>query len=215
MSNHADIKTLLKRPYMRTVVPQEDGSYHAEIVEFPGCMATGETAAQALEMLEGVAESWLAAVLDAGQQVPLPLENNDYSGKLVLRMPRGLHRKAALLAEREGVSLNQLITTCLAERVGSARPEASASVSRSGAEVVLAKLLEPESLRPHEDFWAHFSKAITGSVLTSTATSGQATFWNCKAARSVPEPKTWPAGVYVMEHGTSKGPIRLARESAN
>ena len=39
-------------------------------------------------------------------------------GKLVLRMSKGLHKRAAMSAEREGVSLNQFIVTCVAEQVG-------------------------------------------------------------------------------------------------
>ena len=34
-----------------------------------------------------------------------------------LRLPESLHRKARELAEQEGVSINQLVTTALAEKV--------------------------------------------------------------------------------------------------
>ena len=40
-----------------------------------------------------------------------------YSGRLLLRMPRALHAQLAQLAEREGVSLNQLIIGALARSV--------------------------------------------------------------------------------------------------
>src|SRR3954452_6797267 len=40
-----------------------------------------------------------------------------YSGRLLLRMPRALHAQLARLAEREGVSLNQLIIGTLARSV--------------------------------------------------------------------------------------------------
>jgi hypothetical protein len=45
---------ILKKPYARVVTPDEDGSYFAEIVEFPGCFAAGKTAPEALENLESV-----------------------------------------------------------------------------------------------------------------------------------------------------------------
>ncbi len=109
---------LLKKPYSRVVVPEPDGSFRAEIIEFPGCIATGDTAGGALSRLEVVAESWLESVLARGQAVPEPLEENGYSGKLMLRLPKGLHQRAALWAERESVSLNQFILTCVAEHVG-------------------------------------------------------------------------------------------------
>ena len=108
----------LSRPYTRTIVPQEDGTFHAEIIELPGCIATGSSAAEAYSELEEVAESWLSAALSANQAIPPALEANDFSGKIVLRMPRSLHRKASLTAERDGVSLNQFMVTCIAECVG-------------------------------------------------------------------------------------------------
>jgi predicted RNase H-like HicB family nuclease len=111
----------LKRPYGRTVVPEPDGTFRAEIIEFPGCIATGDTASEALANLEDVAASWLEATIAKGQRVPEPVENAPFSGKLVLRMPKSLHRKAAHLAAREGISLNQFIVTSVAEQVGGAR----------------------------------------------------------------------------------------------
>lgn len=118
-----DAREYLKKPYARMVTPDTDGSFFAEIVEFPGCFATGKTATEALENLEGVALDWVNVVFAQGQDVPEPMDSNDYSGKLVLRMTKGLHKRAALWAEREGVSLNQFINTCLAEAVGErARP---------------------------------------------------------------------------------------------
>jgi multisubunit Na+/H+ antiporter MnhC subunit len=40
------------------------------------------------------------------------------SGRLLLRMPAALHAELAQTAEREGVSLNQFITSALAGRIG-------------------------------------------------------------------------------------------------
>lgn len=101
---------ILKKPYGRTIVPEPDGTFRAEIVEFPGCIATGDTAAEALAKLEDVAESWLEAVLLKTQPIPEPIENIDgFSGKLVVRLPKSLHKKAAHMAARDGVSLNQFI----------------------------------------------------------------------------------------------------------
>lgn len=113
-----DVTEILKNPYARLVTPDSDGSFVAEIVEFPGCYATGKSAAEAFENLHGAAVDWINVAVAQGQDIPEPMANSDYSGKLVLRMTRGLHRRAALWADREGVSLNQFIVTCLAECVG-------------------------------------------------------------------------------------------------
>jgi antitoxin HicB len=113
-----DAHEILKKPYARMVMPDADGSFFSEIVEFPGCFASGKTAVDALQNLEGVAVDWINAALAQGQDIPAPMDSNEYSGKTVLRMTKGLHRRAALWAEREGTSLNQFINTCVAEAVG-------------------------------------------------------------------------------------------------
>ena len=108
----------LKRPYGRLVVPDSDGTFVAEIFEFPGCYAVGDTAADALTKLDDVVVDWIDAALAQGQEIPEPMENVEYSGKTVLRMSKGLHKRAAQCAEREGVSLNSFLVNCVAEQVG-------------------------------------------------------------------------------------------------
>lgn len=108
----------LKRPYGRIVVPESDGSFRAEIIEFPGCIAVGDTESKALSRLRDVAESWLESTIARKQRVPEPIESTGYSGKLVVRLPKSLHRKAAQQAARDGVSLNQFIVSSVAEQVG-------------------------------------------------------------------------------------------------
>jgi predicted RNase H-like HicB family nuclease len=110
----------LKRPYARVVVPESDGTFRGEIIEFPGCIATGLTEAEALANLRDAAESWLLAVVARGQTVPEPMESaGGFSGKTVARLGSDLHRRAAYMAAAEGVSLNQFIVSSVAERIGS------------------------------------------------------------------------------------------------
>jgi predicted RNase H-like HicB family nuclease len=114
---------ILKKPYARLAMPDEDGTFTAEIVEFPGCITSGPTMAEALANLEDVATDWIAAAIEQGQEIPEPMEAAGYSGKLVVRMAKSLHKRASLCAERDGVSLNQFIVNCIAEQVGlRARP---------------------------------------------------------------------------------------------
>jgi len=111
----------LKKPYGRLLVPEEEGGYRAEIIEFPGCFAEGDTAAEAAANLEDAAQSWLESTIARGQTVPEPMDELDYSGKLVVRLPKSLHRRAAYAANREGVSLNQFIVSSIAEQIGGYR----------------------------------------------------------------------------------------------
>jgi|HubBroStandDraft_1064217.scaffolds.fasta_scaffold290534_2 predicted RNase H-like HicB family nuclease len=112
----------LKKPYGRLLIPEEDdGGYRGEIIEFPGCFAEGETAAEAAANLEDAAYSWLESTIAKGQTIPQPMEELEYSGKLVVRLPKSLHRHAAFAANRDGVSLNQFIVSSIAEQVGAYR----------------------------------------------------------------------------------------------
>jgi len=111
----------LKEPYSRILIPEskEDGRYSAEILEFPGCYAQGSTPNEAFQNLEEAAKSWISTCLGSGQEIPPPATNHGYSGKFALRLPRSLHRKAAQLAHREGVSVNQLFVTAISSWLGS------------------------------------------------------------------------------------------------
>jgi antitoxin HicB len=119
VSEKSEVRRILSRPYARAIFPEEDGSYRGEILEFPGCISVGDTAAEALTSLEEIAESWLLSAIENRRPIPQPIDAPDgFSGKLMLRLPRTLHKKAAWTAERDGVSLNQFINACVAERVG-------------------------------------------------------------------------------------------------
>ena len=108
----------LQQPYARILIPEEDGRFSAELLEFPGCYAEGDTADEAYTNLEKAAKSWIALTLDERQDIPPPSANYDYSGKVMLRLPKSLHRMAARKAERDGVSLNQCLVTAVAAWVG-------------------------------------------------------------------------------------------------
>jgi antitoxin HicB len=112
------VEEYLKEPYSRVLIPDEGGGYSAEILEFPGCFAKGETANKAMQALERAAESWIRATLDQGQDIPQPFVNQGYGGKVALRLPRSLHRKAVQFAERDGTSLNQFLVSAIAARIG-------------------------------------------------------------------------------------------------
>ncbi|MDO9533445.1 MAG: toxin-antitoxin system HicB family antitoxin [Deltaproteobacteria bacterium] len=109
----------LKEPYSRVLIPDEEsGTYTAVILEFPGCIAQGDTPQEAYENLEEAAKDWIAAALDLKQEIPSPSQSLSFGGKILLRLPKSLHRRLTLIAEREGISLNQFIVSALAEKVG-------------------------------------------------------------------------------------------------
>ncbi len=113
------IEDYLKRPYSRVLIPDpESGTFTARILEFPGCFAEAKDPASAYRSLDEAARSWLAVALALGQTIPEPSVENEFSGRLVLRMPRSLHRSAPAMAERDATSLNQFIVAAVSEKVG-------------------------------------------------------------------------------------------------
>jgi antitoxin HicB len=105
---------------VRPLTGEEGGGYLVEFPDLPGCMSDGATIVEAIANGEDAKRCWIAAMKEAGRPVPPPsLEPvEDFSGKWQLRAPKSLHRRLAERAKREGVSLNTLAVTLLAEGLG-------------------------------------------------------------------------------------------------
>ena len=92
----------------------EGGGFLVTVPDLPGCMADGETVAEAHDAFE----AWAMAEREDKGDLPAP---KVYSGQFVQRIPKSLHRRLATRAAAEGVSLNQLAATYLAEGLGQGR----------------------------------------------------------------------------------------------
>lgn len=108
------------RGYRLEVYRDQDGSWVAEVPELPGCVAASTDPQELIYLAEDSIAAWIEAAMDDGRTVPAPATANEYSGRFVLRVPKGIHRRLAAQARREGVSLNTLCATALAAGVGAA-----------------------------------------------------------------------------------------------
>lgn len=100
----------LRYPILITEAEENGKSYlEAEIPELPGCGAQETTINEALEQLTVAKKLWIKARLKRNLPVPEPVSEEDYSGKFLLRIPPDLHKKLALGARNESLSLNQYI----------------------------------------------------------------------------------------------------------
>lgn len=102
---------------IQTFWEDDDGGYIATVPDLPGCSAFGETVQEAVAEVEDAIEAWIEAAKAAGNPIPQPSRPamaGEFSGKVLLRMPRELHRGLSTAAEREGVSLNQYMVYLLA-----------------------------------------------------------------------------------------------------
>ena len=96
---------------------EQDGGFIAIAPDLPGSSAFGETEADALRELRLVIELGIESHKAVGNPIPQPTDltkPQDYSGRLLLRMPKTLHQLLADEAKREDVSLNQYILYRLA-----------------------------------------------------------------------------------------------------
>ena len=98
-----------------------EGGYVAKFPDLPGCLTQGETLAEALAMAEDAKRGWIEASYDVGNEIPLPSHPEEHSGRLLLRLPKSLHRQLAQSAKQDGVSVNQYLVLLLAQGEATAR----------------------------------------------------------------------------------------------
>ncbi|MGI8608959.1 MAG: toxin-antitoxin system HicB family antitoxin [Candidatus Dormibacteria bacterium] len=116
------LEEYLDLPYEVVLVRDQDdqGSvgWVAEVEELPGCLSQGATPEDAVSHLRDAMVGWLSIALEDGREIPLPRAQAPHSGRFLVRLPQSLHADLTRTAEREGVSLNQLVTNLLASAVG-------------------------------------------------------------------------------------------------
>lgn len=93
----------------------EDGMFVAVCPELDGLMALGETEEKAARELRTAIGLVLEDMESEGEPAPEPITHPSHSGQFRVRLPRTLHARLAVQADREGVSLNTLVCTLLAE----------------------------------------------------------------------------------------------------
>ena len=120
--------------YAHIISPLSDedgGGYLITFPDLPGYMSDGETKAEAVENGRDAFIAVVSALADLGRDIPAPaFSPNDAaapgaSGKFVARVPKSIHAKLTMRAKAEGVSLNTLVLTLIAEGLG--RRESPAS----------------------------------------------------------------------------------------
>lgn len=105
---------------IKRISAEDGGGYLASIPSLGRYtfVADGETPQKAYEELEEVKRMVFAQLLEEGLPIPEPpsAEEDAYSGKFLVRMPKRLHGKLAEQAKQEGISLNQYIVHLLSEQ---------------------------------------------------------------------------------------------------
>jgi len=113
-----NIEYYMSLPYTIEIVPYPDGGFFAKVRELEGCMTEGDTLEEVYEMIEDAKRAWLEVALEEGIDIPLPesMREENYSGRILLRLPKSLHKKLAESAKKEGISINAYIISLLSEK---------------------------------------------------------------------------------------------------
>ena len=109
---------------LRPLGKDEGGGWLGEVPDLPGCVADGSTPEEAMREARDAVRSWIKTARLHGDHIPepSPTARTSYSGRWLLRTPKSLHKQLSERAKAEGVSLNTLAVTLLAQGLGEPSP---------------------------------------------------------------------------------------------
>jgi predicted RNase H-like HicB family nuclease len=98
----------------------------AQVPELDRIRAEGATRAEALTRVEEAIEAAFRQAAESGKSLPKPVDAQEWSGDLALKVSASLHRDLAFQARQDGVELPQLCGELLSQallfRLGQRRP---------------------------------------------------------------------------------------------
>ncbi len=113
------VERYMAKPY-RIDMRRSDWGWYIKVPDLPGCMSQGETPDEAFEMIQEAQRLWFQVALEDGRPIPEPRDEDDdeAGGRLIVRLPKTIHRQLVQAADTEGVRLNLFAATALARAVG-------------------------------------------------------------------------------------------------
>jgi predicted HicB family RNase H-like nuclease len=92
----------------------EDQEFLALCAEYPSLSYLDQDRDAAIKGITNLVKEVVADMEANGEKVPEPIAEKSYSGKFQVRIPPELHRKLAMEAAEENVSLNRYVSHKLA-----------------------------------------------------------------------------------------------------
>ncbi len=103
---------------IRPLSAEEGGGFLISFPDFSECISDGETVDEALKNGREALKATIAALKSTGHPIPGANAGGVASGKFVARVPKTVHAQLATRARAEGVSLNTLVLTFIAQGLG-------------------------------------------------------------------------------------------------
>lgn len=134
----------MKYNYTATFIPNEEGTkYYCRVPDLPGCITTGNSIDDAIEMITDAASGWLVVAEDEGNNIPeatpqCKLDIPDNAICSIIRIDTFSYRAAtdsravrknvslpawmANLAEKRGVNFSQVLQESLMKLLNTSTP---------------------------------------------------------------------------------------------
>ena len=110
-------KTAIEYPFeIHPLSDEEGGGYSIVFPDLPGCHSDGATPEEAMANGRDALKAWVAVAREFNDELPKPF--SAVSGRFVQRVPRSLHVQLIAQARAEGVSLNTLVVSLVAQGLG-------------------------------------------------------------------------------------------------
>ena len=103
---------------IRPLSLEEGGGFLISYPDFSECISDGETVEEALSNGKDALKSTIATLKSRNLSVPAPNSGGVASGKFIARVPKTVHAQLTTRAKAEGVSLNSLVLTFIAQGLG-------------------------------------------------------------------------------------------------
>jgi predicted HicB family RNase H-like nuclease len=97
----------------RVIWSEEDAQCVGLCAEFPSVSWLSPTPEEAMRGIHKTVTDIVKDMKASGEHVPEPISSRRYSGKFMVRVPPEVHRKLAVEAAEEDVSLNRLVSAKL------------------------------------------------------------------------------------------------------
>ena len=103
---------------IRPLTADEGTGFLISYPDFSECISDGETVEDALKNGQEALKATIATLRAKAVPVPAPNSGGVASGKFVARVPKTIHAQLTSRAKVEGVSLNTLVVTFIAQGLG-------------------------------------------------------------------------------------------------
>lgn len=136
--------------------PEDEGGYFAYIPQLD-CWGDGDSIEAAVKDVLDAANDIIDMALEDGLRIPEPekFKEEEYSGKLSLRIPKYLHREIDKKASEEGCSINQLIQSYIALGIGMKYGEQKITINiKDNTEKVQQSVIKNNNLHWSKQFYS-------------------------------------------------------------